>query len=170
MERSKTVCFTGHRPNKIGGYNANHPQRVAVRDRLGAYIREAIDDGFDTFISGMALGIDMDAAEIVIKLREYFPQIKLIAAVPFEGQEGMWPAQSKRQWSDILAECDAVHYVCDPGYAAWKMQKRNEWMVDHAARVIAVWDGTAGGTGNCVNYACKAGHCEIIRIDPKEVR
>ncbi|PAD70641.1 hypothetical protein CHH83_02225 [Bacillus sp. 7586-K] len=35
------------------------------------------------------------------------------------------------------------------------MQKRNEWMVDNSDYVIAVWDGTKGGTGNCVKYAQK---------------
>ena len=45
------------------------------------------------------------------------------------------------------------------------MQKRNEYMVDLADRVIAVWDGSKGGTANCVKYAEKVGK-EIIRIEP----
>ena len=45
------------------------------------------------------------------------------------------------------------------------MQKRNEYMVDLTDKVIAVWDGSKGGTGNCVRYAEKCGK-EIIRILP----
>jgi uncharacterized phage-like protein YoqJ len=33
------------------------------------------------------------------------------------------------------------------------LQKRNEWMVDHCDLLIAVWDGSEGGTANCVRYA-----------------
>lgn len=29
------------------------------------------------------------------------------------------------------------------------MQKRNEYMVDLADKVVAVWDGSKGGTDNC---------------------
>ena len=33
------------------------------------------------------------------------------------------------------------------------MQIRNQWMVDNCELLIAVFDGTSGGTANCVNYA-----------------
>jgi len=46
------------------------------------------------------------------------------------------------------------------------MQKRNEWMVDHSDYVIAVWDGSKGGTGNCVKYAIKQ-EKEILQLNPK---
>jgi hypothetical protein len=36
-------------------------------------------------------------------------------------------------------------------------------MVDHADMVIALWDGTSGGTANCVNYA-KAQHKQIVNV------
>lgn len=27
------------------------------------------------------------------------------------------------------------------------------WMVEYSDAVLALWDGTTGGTGNCVEYA-----------------
>ena len=50
-------------------------------------------------------------------------------------------------------------------YNPWLMQKRNEYMVDLADRVIAVWNCSKGGTANCVKYAEKVGK-EIIKIEP----
>lgn len=35
------------------------------------------------------------------------------------------------------------------------MQIRNEWIVDRADRIIALWDGSFGGTHNCITYANK---------------
>ena len=32
------------------------------------------------------------------------------------------------------------------------MQKRNEFMVDNSDLVVAVWNGTSGGTANCLAY------------------
>jgi uncharacterized phage-like protein YoqJ len=164
-----TVCFTGHRPDKLGGYNESNPIMTSVRKRLTHEIRRLLLAGNRTFITGMALGIDQLAADIVLELKAGgISNIRLIAAVPFIGQERMWPPTSQRKFHEILAKCDEVVHVCEAGYAAWKMQKRNEWMVDHAEIVIAVWDGTAGGTGNCVKYAERAANKpEIIRIDPK---
>jgi uncharacterized phage-like protein YoqJ len=166
----KTACFTGHRPNKLGGYNENNPIMLDVKRRLDNAITQAIKAGYTNFISGMALGIDMVAAEIVLTKKKEYENVRLIAAVPFEGQEGKWPAQSQERWRKIISQADEVIYVCEPGYAAWKMQKRNAWMVDHSQAVIAVWDGTKGGTGNCVEYAKKAKHSpKIAHIKPKGV-
>lgn len=58
--------------------------------------------------------------------------------------------------------------ACEGGYASWKMQKRNEWMVDRCDILVSVWDGTEGGTYNCVNYAIGKNK-QIIRINPKEL-
>jgi uncharacterized phage-like protein YoqJ len=86
---------------------------------------------------------------------------------PFEGQERMWNSDTKKRYFDIADKCNSVITVCDGGYAPWKMQKRNEAMVNESNLVIAVWDGTSGGTANCVKYAEKQGK-EIIRINPLE--
>ena len=65
----------------------------------------------------------------------------------------------------IIAKADIFKLVSEEFYKPWLMQKRNEYMVDLADKVIAVWDGSKSGTGNCVKYAEKCGK-EIIRIKP----
>ncbi len=45
------------------------------------------------------------------------------------------------------------------------MQKRNEWMVDNCDMLVAVWDGTDGGTYNCIDYAKRMKKPRIL-IDP----
>lgn len=167
MNPIQTACFTGHRPNKLGGYVENNPIMSGVKVWLERAIRQAVSQGIDSFISGMALGVDQAAAETVLVLKREYPEIKLVAAVPFLGQEGKWPRLSQDKYKHLLEQCDQVHIVCEGHYAVWKMQKRNEWMVDRASAVIAVWDGTTGGTGNCVEYARNASHNpQIWRIDP----
>ena len=107
----------------------------------------------DTFISGMAIGVDLLAAECVIEVRKS-ANIKLIGAVPFPSQAGKWPKPSQDHWAQTGKACDTIHYVSADPYHPSKMQIRNEWMVDHSNYVIAVWDGTKnGGTWNCIKYA-----------------
>lgn len=151
-----TCCFTGHRPNKLHGYDpkteGNQKMLWKLRDEIVNHIETY---NVETFISGMALGIDMWAARIVLKLKEIYPSIKLVAAVPCKNQTNKWAEKSKKEWNYIIEKCNDVHYVSKEEYTAWCMQKRNEWMVDNSDYVIAVWDGSKGGTGNCVKYAQK---------------
>lgn len=137
---------TGHRPDKLGGYGTDTEARL-----ITLATAQLTTDRPEEAISGMALGWDMAWAFAALELG-----IAVHAAIPFEGQETRWPSSSQQKWAHILKRCAKVTYVCDPGYAAWKMQVRNAWMVDNSTKVIALWDGSSGGTGNCIRYATKA--------------
>ena len=127
--------------------------------KLREVIIEHIEDkDVSTFITGMALGIDQWSARIVYKLKEKYPHIKLVAAVPCAKHYEAWKNNPKaiEEWYEIIDFCDEVYYVSEEPYTHWCMQKRNEWMVDNSDYVIAVWKGSAtGGTTNCVKYAKK---------------
>lgn len=134
---------TGHRPDKLGGYSKEVFLRLM---NLAENFLEK--DRPDAIISGMALGWDTAWAEAGLN-----QGIPVIAAVPFLGQEKMWPKQSQDHYQEILKNCVDIIYVCDKGYAPWKMQVRNEYMIDNSHKVIALWNGSTGGTGNCIKYA-----------------
>lgn len=143
------VAFTGHRPNKLGGYKVPNPTYRWVcwniEEELGT-LRP------DYVISGMAPGVDMWAARVCVKMG-----IPFLAAIPFKGQEAQWPLPSQNEYLGLLQKAFRVIAVSLGGYEPWKMQKRNEWMVDQCTTLVAVWDGSPGGTGNCVRYAEKVG-------------
>lgn len=145
-KRKEQCCFTGHRPEKL-----NRPEAEIVA-WLEAEIRKAFDDGFVTFISGMARGVDIWAAEIVLRLRDDGMPVRLICAVPFEGFEHSWDDGWKQRFTAVMKKADLVKYVCK-NYSRACFQIRNKWMVDRSARVIAVYNGQAGGTKNTVRYA-----------------
>ena len=77
--RKHRCCFTGHRPEKLA-----IPERQMAK-LLEMEIRKAIDKQFITFISGMARGTDIVAAEIVLRLRAQDERLKLICALPHPG-------------------------------------------------------------------------------------
>lgn len=133
-KRQHRCCFTGHRPEKL------KMSETEVIAWLDAEMRKAIDDGFVTFISGMARGVDIWAAEIVLRLRDEGKSIHLICASPFEGFENNWCDDWKLRYNEILQRADIVNYVCK-GYSRACLQIRNEWMVDRSARVLSVFSG-----------------------------
>ena len=126
--RQHRCCFTGHRPEKL---NISEEQLCV---RLGLEIDRAIEDGFTTFISGMAKGVDICAAELVLKRRVSDDRLKLMRCISQE-------------------------------FSYSTYQRRNEWMVDHSGRVIAVYTGESGGTRNTIAYA-KQQHIPCVIITP----
>lgn len=138
------VTFTGHRPDKLGGYG--NGSYVYIVERV---IREALVERCpDSVISGMALGTDQAAARAAIQCG-----IPVCAALPFAGQDARWPAQSQAEYAALLAQCAEVRVVCPGTYQPWKFIQRDAWMVSRCDEVWAVWDGSRGGTGSTVEIA-----------------
>lgn len=141
------VCFTGHRPDKLVGKEAD------VTKYLEQQIAQAIADGFTTFISGMAAGVDVLAAEAVLRARAEHPEIHLISAMPYPRFGYNWANGWGNRIERICRLADLVVNVSPTYTGKGVFQVRNEWMVNHSARLVAYWDGTHGGTYNTVMYA-----------------
>ncbi len=150
-KRAHRCCFTGHRPEKL-----SLPERE-VKAGIEKEIRLAIADGINVFITGMAPGVDIWAAEVVLELREKegLP-LKLIAASPHPGFENRWSIEWQKRYAAVMTKADFIKEVCTH-YSRGCYQIRNEWMIDHSARVIAVWNGSPSGTKNTVMYAKRKG-------------
>lgn len=150
--------ITGHRPDKLGGYHIPNPTYTRVCREIEKVFQDLKPE---KVITGMALGVDQWAAFIAYKLN-----IPFLAAVPFEGQEKKWPSKSQDLYNKLLKKATEIVIVSPGGYESSKMKTRNRWMVDYSDKMLAVWDGSSGGTGNCINYATSV-EKEIIRIDPR---
>jgi hypothetical protein len=88
----------------------------------------------------MARGVDIWAAEIVLRLRDEGQDIKLICASPYKGFERGWSADWQQRYNAVLRDADLVRYICF-GYSRACFQIRNERMVNHSLLVIAVFNG-----------------------------
>lgn len=156
-KRKRRLCFTGHRPEKL------HSDEATVCTVLSNAIDAAIADGFATFITGMARGVDIWAAEIVLARKADNSEIRLICALPHPDFEKRWNAQWQARYNVILQQADLVRVIY-PEFSMASYQARNEWMVDHSARVIAIYNGAPGGTAKTVAYAERNG-IEVRRYD-----
>lgn len=148
--RLHRCCFTGHRPEKL-----RRAEKEIWMD-LNREIRIAVHDGLNVFISGMARGVDIDAAEIVLQLRDKGYPVRLICACPYPGFENRWSRTWQNRYGMIIDRADLVRYI-RPQYSKDCFQIRNEWMVNHSARVIAVFNGQPSGTKNTIDYALQQG-------------
>lgn len=155
------MAITGHRPHKLGNDYQLQSELIANIKRI---IQTQIDTYMpETLITGMALGIDTLFAMMAVE-----NNIPFIAAIPFKGQDSMWPTASKKTYLYLLNQAKEVVVVSEGNFSPEKMQKRNEWMVDNCDLLIAVWDGSSGGTANCMKYAVGEGK-QIIRINPQRL-
>lgn len=175
----KTITFTGHRPDKLYGYDLKNDKYLKLNKLLEILLEEKIlNEGYDTFISGGALGFDTVAFLSVKNLKKKYPNIKNIIAVPFENQPLKWSSKDINLYNWMKSVADEVVFVdslenynmtnTDVGiFHKDKLMIRNEYMVDNADLLIALWDGkNKSGTANCVRYAKHKLYKPTIVINP----
>lgn len=167
----KTYAFSGHRPNKLGGWNWDAPFNKKIREHYSAKLRTIMSiyrNDQLVFLCGMADGFDMYMADVVLELKKEFPKVLLVAAVPFKNQPVVWSEEVKERYTRILDRCDRVVYVDDLSqyrmpsvevgdYHNVKYLNRNDYMVSVMDEGIVLWDGSSGGTCDFVKRASKYG-------------
>ncbi len=165
IEPSRTCCFTGHRPEKLPwGLDEGDPRCAALKRSLLREVEGLYRRGFRHFISGMAMGCDLYFAEAALALREKCPGLSVEGAVPCPTQAERWPEPQRRRWREILDRCD-LETVVQQRYDRACMLRRDRYMVDRSTAILAVFDGTPGGTQYTLNYAMDKKR-ELLLLDP----
>ena len=84
-------AFTGHRPKSFPWkYNETARDCILLKEVLTAQIISLAKQGVADFLSGMALGVDLWSAQIVLDIKKEYPTINLHCILPCEGQEIQW--------------------------------------------------------------------------------
>lgn len=153
MERKYTCCFTGHRPDKLPwGEDERDPRCIALKQSILRELEGLYRQGYRHFISGMARGADLYFAEAALELKQKHPDLTVEGAVPCQSQANRWPDREKARWRAVLDACD-VETLVQEHYDRYCMHRRDRYMVDRAAAILAAFDGTPGGTMYTLNYA-----------------
>ncbi len=153
--KEKTCCFTGHR-NIPSGIER---KLFRITEKI---VETAIKDGYRYFGAGGALGFDTIAALVVLKLKERYPDIKLILVLPCLTQTRGWTKEDIAIYEDIKRQADKVVYTSQE-YTRGCMHKRNHHLVDNSTMCICYLTESKGGTFYTVNYA-KAKGLKITNI------
>ncbi len=153
-DRTITCCFTGPRPKN---YPLVEHFEETVTQKLKEEIQKAIDEGYRCFMSGMAAGVDLIAAAIVLNYKKQYPELKITleGVIPFQLQAKRWTEERKAMYQSILDECDRVEYIAkEESVKSYEM--RDRFMVDNSHLVIAV-ESQSNGTKRTLEYASKLG-------------
>lgn len=150
------VAIVGHRPDKLGGYRADVSHLEAEVLRVVEKLQELHPDAELVDLCGGAQGADQIGARVFFRKNLPYLLIK-----PFEGQEKRWPKKAQEKYGNLethARETIVVSEVNDENYGkvVSALYKRNQFMIDKADYVVAIWNGDKkGGTAHAIGYAHK---------------
>lgn len=153
---SRLIVATGHRSSKLAGFGAPRTSELEAF-ALRSVCVEVDRDENTHFLTGMAMGWDLAVAWACVEAG-----VPFTAAVPFEGQSTPWPRSARASYFRLLSQASHVVVVTqEPTKTTLAIReallRRNRWMVDQLVGekdfVLALWNGSQGGTSHCINYA-----------------
>jgi len=140
------IAFTGHR----------HLKYVDVEQSL---IKRHSDFPGTMWITGGAYGLDSHAARFAL---DHSIPLWLVLPFPAKILCARWPSGDAQDLLFRSVKYCAKLSVVSSVFSMASYQRRNEFMVDAADVLAAFFDGSQGGTANCVRYAQRVGK-KIIR-------
>ncbi|MBO5045364.1 MAG: DUF1273 family protein [Clostridia bacterium] len=139
----KRCALTGHREiEKNFDFN-----------RLHDALEDLIESGVEEFYCGMARGFDLIALRMLVEFKQQ-KKIRLIACIPFDGQERVFEERDQKEYQTLLTWCDERKIICEH-YNSGCFLKRNRYMVENSDVVLAYLRKKGGGTFYTVEYARK---------------
>lgn len=145
--KNSTCAVTGHR-RLIGEFDF---------DGLVERLEQIVNDGYEYFLIGMAVGFDSECFRALEILRGRYPSVKIVGVVPCADQSRNFSSDEKVEYERMLASADFLVKETRKYYKGC-MLVRNDFLVDNASALLAYYSGTdKGGTRYTVNKAIKKG-------------
>ena len=151
LPKELSVCFTGHRPNRLPWGGDEWDERCeAFKRRLRREIVRTYEKGARYYLSGMAEGVDIFAAKAVLGLSATCPGMELVAVFPFGGP--------RTDVQKRIAERAFRAVSIQPQYTSFCYAERNRFLIEHSSALIAGFSGDwASGTGATLRLAAEKG-------------
>src|ERR1043166_6500505 len=119
----------GHKPNEVGKYD------IDTLANLACFAAETISQFNPTkLVTGMGLGWQQALALAALEL-----DVPFIAALPFQGQEKVWPDKTQVLYRMLLEKASSVEVISSGVFSPMKYIECDKWIVNNSEGVFIFW-------------------------------
>ena len=108
------------------------------------------------FLSGMSVGTEMLASEIILELKERYPHISLESVIPYENQASRWNEELRDRYFNIAACCDR-ETMLQKHYSPDCFNRQDLYMIEKADIIISAWIQPTTRKDRDLSFAQKLG-------------
>ncbi|MED4163535.1 DUF1273 domain-containing protein [Halalkalibacterium halodurans] len=145
----KVITLTGYKAHELGIFSHNHRGITYIKKAFEQQILALIEEGVEWFLISGQLGVELWAAEVVIKLKQTHPHIQLAVLTPFLEQESQWQEASRKKYHDILEAADFVDSITKRPYEGpAQLRLKNEYLVQKSDGLLVLYDEDKPGSSS----------------------
>jgi uncharacterized phage-like protein YoqJ len=171
----KVVVVTGYKAHELGIFDPKHEGVKIIKKVLNKRLTELIEQGLQWVLISGQTGVELWAAECVIKLKEEYKDIKLGVLTPFLNQENKWKTETQDIYKEILAQADYVDAISKKEYEnPGQLKAKNQFLINKSDGLLVLYDEDKEGSPiyylNEANKKKKGGSYEILFITPMDIQ
>ncbi|MEJ6400614.1 DUF1273 domain-containing protein [Nicoliella lavandulae] len=138
----KRLWITGYRSYELGIFNPNDPKLIIIKMVLRAQLIQAIESGYEWFITGAQMGIEQWAVEVANELKKEYPnEFQIAVMLPFSEFGNQWNENNQAKLGQVKVMADFTANVSNQPYQS-PQQLRNyqEFMLKHTDGALMIYD------------------------------
>lgn len=137
----KRVVVTGYKQHELGIFDDKHPGIAFIKKALRNQLLALLDAELEWVIVSGQLGVETWAAELVLELKEEYPDLKYALITPFLEQEKNWNETKQETYRSLIAQADYHNSLTQTPYEApWQFVEKNKFFIRNSDGLLLVYD------------------------------
>ncbi|MFC0559996.1 DUF1273 domain-containing protein [Halalkalibacter alkalisediminis] len=143
----KSIVVSGYKGHELGIFDQKHKGIYFIKKAIEQRLRSLVEEGLEWVIISGQLGVELWAAEVVLYLKEEYPQLQLAVLTPFLNQEEKWQEATKLYYQEIVQQADFQDSITRRPYDnAVQLRQKNEFLIAKADGLLLLYDEEKPGT------------------------
>lgn len=171
----KRLIVTGYKQHELGIFDDQHPGIKYIKLALESQFLALLDEGLEWVIVSGQLGVEAWAVEVVIELKETYPQLNYAVITPFIDQEKNWNETNKEKYEELIINADYhVSLTSIPYEAPWQFIEKNKFFLRNSDGLLILYDSENEGSPKFLKEAADSyadtSDYQVITITPDDLQ
>ncbi len=152
----KRLMITGYKPHELGLFDDKNPGIGYIKKALQQKLLSLLDEGLEWVLISGQQGVETWAAEVVLALKEEYPNLKYAVMTPFLEQEKNWYEGNRERYHSLIAKADYhVSLTKKPYEAPWQFIEKDKFFLRNSDGILIVYDEENDGSPKFIKKAAE---------------
>ncbi|WP_085523606.1 SLOG family protein [Tuberibacillus sp. Marseille-P3662] len=143
----QVYVITGYKPKELGIFSNQHQGIEVIKHAIKMQLIQLLDYNLEWVLTSGQSGVELWACDVVLDLKQDYPELKLSILTPFLEQESMWPDVVKEQYTRILSTADHVDSITKRPYEhPSQLRLKNDFLIRKSDGLLIIYDEETPGS------------------------
>ncbi|WP_391121921.1 SLOG family protein [Psychrobacillus sp. L3] len=143
----KRLVVTGYKAHELGIFNDSHPGIPIIKKAIKNQLLVLINEGLEWIILSGQQGVETWTAELVLEMKEEYPNLKYAIITPFLEQEKIWNELKQEKYRALQHQADFQTSLTKKVYEApWQFIEKNKFFLRNSDGILIVYDEENDGS------------------------